>query len=307
MPTVRAPGKVVLSGAYAVLEGAPAIVAAVDRYVIADSSRLSERVTDEVAAAIRAGHLEGAPWFDASALRQDRGDGVSRKLGIGSSAAILAASLAAGALASGVPQEGLADRIFPLALRCHRDAQGGGSGIDVAASCFGGVLACTLAADGKLAVDDWCVPAGLVIEVFGCDASVRTSTMLSAVRELASRDGRIYRAIMDRVQQGAAAALEATSASGWVEAVASQFDALASLGKAAGIPIVTPQLTTLDRLAQGYGGRVGPSGAGGGDIALHVACTESTQQFRARARSLGLTLLGMSIGASGIDKIDEEG
>ena len=32
----RAPGKVVLSGAYAVLEGAPALVAAVDRYVVAD-------------------------------------------------------------------------------------------------------------------------------------------------------------------------------------------------------------------------------------------------------------------------------
>src|SRR5690606_12116062 len=34
----KAPGKVVLSGAYAVLEGAPCIVTAVDRYVYADSS-----------------------------------------------------------------------------------------------------------------------------------------------------------------------------------------------------------------------------------------------------------------------------
>ena len=32
----RAPGKLVLSGAYAVLEGAPALVAAVDRYAVAD-------------------------------------------------------------------------------------------------------------------------------------------------------------------------------------------------------------------------------------------------------------------------------
>ena len=35
----RAPGKLVLSGAYAVLEGAPALVAAVDRYALADSER----------------------------------------------------------------------------------------------------------------------------------------------------------------------------------------------------------------------------------------------------------------------------
>jgi len=35
----RAPGKLVLSGAYAVLSGAPALVVAVDRYVVADSAR----------------------------------------------------------------------------------------------------------------------------------------------------------------------------------------------------------------------------------------------------------------------------
>ena len=36
----RAPGKLVLTGAYAVLEGAPAIVVAVDRYAVADASRI---------------------------------------------------------------------------------------------------------------------------------------------------------------------------------------------------------------------------------------------------------------------------
>ncbi len=35
----RAPGKIVISGAYAVREGAPAIVAAVDRYAVADGAR----------------------------------------------------------------------------------------------------------------------------------------------------------------------------------------------------------------------------------------------------------------------------
>ena len=44
----RAPGKIVMSGAYAVLEGAPAIVTAVDRYVLADAGRPAEFVTPEV-------------------------------------------------------------------------------------------------------------------------------------------------------------------------------------------------------------------------------------------------------------------
>src|SRR5688572_33181913 len=90
----RAPGKLVLSGAYSVLEGAPALVAAVDRYALADEAREAPLITAEVRAAIAAGYLIEAPWFDASALRADAAAG-GRKLGLGSSAAILVASLAA--------------------------------------------------------------------------------------------------------------------------------------------------------------------------------------------------------------------
>ncbi len=61
-----APGKVVISGAYAVLEGAPAVVSAVSRYAWADARRTADFVTPEVKAALGDGP---APWFDASALR----------------------------------------------------------------------------------------------------------------------------------------------------------------------------------------------------------------------------------------------
>src|SRR5579871_2078485 len=100
----RAPGKLVLSGAYAVLEGAPCLVAAVDRYAVADAARPAPFVTDEVRAAVDAGVLDAAPWFDASALRDRAPDGTSRKLGLGSSAAILVASMAA-ALGDRYPDE----------------------------------------------------------------------------------------------------------------------------------------------------------------------------------------------------------
>src|ERR1700689_3835186 len=73
----RAPGKLVLTGAYAVLEGAPAIVAAVDRYAVADDAAPDEG--------------------DVRALH----DGSGRKLGLGSSAASMVASEAARGVARG--------------------------------------------------------------------------------------------------------------------------------------------------------------------------------------------------------------
>ena len=89
-----APGKLVLTGAYAVLDGAPAIVVAVDRHAVADASRTARSAAPEIRAA-----LEGAPApeVDVSALYDARGG----KLGLGSSAAAVVAALAARALAEG--------------------------------------------------------------------------------------------------------------------------------------------------------------------------------------------------------------
>lgn len=50
----HAPGKLLLSGAYAVLRGAPAVVTAVQRYAIADGKTPGQLVTPEVQAALTA-------------------------------------------------------------------------------------------------------------------------------------------------------------------------------------------------------------------------------------------------------------
>lgn len=292
----RAPGKLVLSGAYAVLEGAPALVAAVDRYVEADASRPAAFEAAEVLEAVRRQVMAAAPWFDASALRAD-----GRKLGLGSSAAILTASLAAAAF-EGVEDDDLAATVFPRALEIHRAAQGGGSGVDVAAACFGGICCCRLEGEA-LTVSPHVLPEGLVIEVFACGRSASTREMLAQVARFAAETPAAHRALMSRLGEAAARASAASDAESFIAALGEQREILDVLGRSAGCPIVTDEVRALDMLARGHGARFAPSGAGGGDVALHHGSAPSPPAFREAARRAGLAHVAMQIGARGLHRI----
>ncbi len=298
----RAPGKLVLSGAYAVLEGAPCLVAAVNRYVVADASRPATLVTDEVRCALASGALARAPWFDASALREQAPDGTSRKLGLGSSAAILVAALGA-EIGDRIEDEGaLRAAVFPAALAAHREAQGGGSGVDVAASAFGGVLLAQLGEGGALHAAPHALPEGTVVEVFASPVSAVTRDLLARVRALAAERPARHRACLDAAAEGARAAVEARATAALVRAVAAQADALAALGEEAGAPIVTEEVAALRPEAAAEGGAFAPSGAGGGDIAIFVGEAPSSERFRSAAASRGLTRIELAVGAPGLGR-----
>lgn len=296
----RAPGKLVLSGAYSVLHGAPAIVAAVDRYVVVDSKLPVSRVTEEVAEALRQGLVDAACGFDASELRMSLPDGTSRKLGLGSSAAILVATMAASQAAAPTSEGALGGRLFPAALRVHRAAQGGGSGVDVAASCFGGLLSCRLV-EGDLVVRSHELPE-VVFESWACTTSASTSAMLERVLALAASRPDAHANLIARARAGAEAAASATSAGGFVSALDEQNAALAELGDACGAPIVIEEVKRLDELAREEGARFYPAGAGGGDIALFLGQAGSSATFRRRASELGLERLELSFGAQGVTR-----
>jgi phosphomevalonate kinase len=296
----RAPGKLVLSGAYSVLEGAPAIVAAVDRYVTADGVRAADLVTDEVRAAIEAGVIDRAPWFDASPLREGAADGTSRKLGLGSSAAILVASMAAVMGEREGDEAALRAAIFGLALAAHRAAQGGGSGVDVAASVFGGVLVAEITSGGGLDVRAHALPAGVVVEVYASPVASSTRALLARVRALAEADPARHRACLGAAGEGARAAVAARTVAALVRAVAAQTDALGALGEAAGAPIVTAEVAALREAAEREAGTFAPSGAGGGDIAFFVGAGATSEAFRKRAEGLGLQRIELATGAAGV-------
>jgi phosphomevalonate kinase len=174
-----APGKLILTGEYAVLDGAPALVIAVDRRVIArrnvgprGSSEFLLAIVDEIIArkgkdqpAARAAteivvdssafYVPAAPRTSARARRStgsspaiDVSIGMpgAQKLGIGSSAAVTVAATAL-ALAADCESVPVIDReeVLAIASAAHAAAQGPrgarGSGADIASAVFGGVIA----------------------------------------------------------------------------------------------------------------------------------------------------------------------
>ncbi|HKO51468.1 MAG TPA: hypothetical protein VJV79_27355 [Polyangiaceae bacterium] len=296
MTFARAPGKLVLSGAYAVLTGAPALVVAVDRYVLADSARAATFLTPEVQAALGE---RAAPWFDASALREGE-----QKLGLGSSAAILVASLAALELAAepALNDSELCARVYDRAFVAHRAAQGGGSGVDVAASAHGGVLAARRQG-GVLQLARLQLPSTLYFEVWACSVSASTSAFLARIAEFAAHDPAAHAARINAQADAAEAALTAVErgdASDFVRAIARQVTTLTALGESAGVAIVTAELGELARLAAARGAAFLPAGAGGGDVAYWVGSSAPPSEFAARARELGLSRVPLALGARGV-------
>ncbi len=289
---VFAPGKMVLTGAYAVLEGAPAIVVATSRGAFADGTRSALTPTLEVAAAMGDA---APPLVDASAMFVG-----ARKLGLGASAAILVASLAVREAERGLDlsSSGVRDALFARARAAHAEAQGGGSGIDVAASVYGGVLRYTLASRARVAL-----PAGTKVSVLACATSARTSELRADVDRLAATDAAVHRACMNElgsIAHDAAAAVERGDHAAFVAAVARTARALGRLGAAAGAPIVPEGFDELAELAAKEDAAFCVSGAGGGDVAAFVGHAAPTSRFLERAHALGLFLLDLEFDEKGV-------
>lgn len=292
-----APGKVLLTGAYAVLDGAPAIVAAVDRYAIADGSRAASAPSPEVRA--WSGDRP-APEVDVSALYDPSG----RKLGLGSSAAALVAAVGARALTDGIdpraPRE--RDRIFRVARDAHARAQRGGSGVDVAASVYGGVIEYE-AGDERTpgVVRPRELPHPLSVVVYDSGTSARTSDMLERVGALRRRGegDKVFARLRD-VAFEAVAAVARRDGPGFVTAARAFGKALDDLGRAALAPIVPPSFAELAARASCEGAAFVPSGAGGGDVAVWIGLCPPSNDFAAHAARLSMHPLALAIDRGGL-------
>jgi phosphomevalonate kinase len=272
---VRAPGKAIVCGEYAVLDGAPAISIAVDRHAIAreGAGERSPFVAAALAHAARAlgdAALATLPVaVDSRALYEGGG-----KLGLGSSAAVTAAVVG---LAFAKAGAGLGDRarLFAVADAAHAEAQGVvGSGIDVATSVYGGAIRFERAPGQAPRIAPVAWPSSLRISFAFSGQSASTPDLVARVRRLRDRDADRYGSCMGALAQVARAfadAIAAGDASAAVTAAARWTPTLAALGHAADAPIVTPFFDGLARTASAHGAAAKPSGAGGGDLAVILA------------------------------------
>jgi phosphomevalonate kinase len=307
---ISAPGKLFFAGEYGVLHCGTAVVAAVDRGVHArfvPGAAPSSPVVAEALAAVRA-HCDatglalpaGAPDIDSDALSENGG-----KLGLGSSAAVAAAAVASLLEIAGVDVEAERWLIFMLADRAHRASQGGrGSGADVAAAVFGGVLAYTRPEVGAPTMRALVPPDAVTPVIVSTHAPSGTVGHLKAVERLAARDPGSHARRLREIRRAAdafLAAYETGDAPALLGAVGASHQALAALGRDADLAIVTPALEAAAGLARELGGAAKPSGAGGGDVGVaFFADPDAAQRFRTRAAQHELRILSINTGARGL-------
>jgi len=299
-----APGKILLAGEYAVLDGGEAVVMAVDRRArarVSDGATAPSRFLAAAAAAVkeelgsdRAAIAERAA-VDSTALC-DRDSGA--KLGLGSSAAAVTA-----AVALALPPPGDRRLLHRLAHRAHAAAQGGtGSGADVAASVWGGVLLCRPAdrAGDPLRVAPLALPRDLVLVPVWLGQPADTRIMVAAVSDFARRCPEVAQVLYRHIAQAAADLAAAMNARQAIDALHECGLRAAELGGKAGVEVATDAFQALDRRAAALGGAAKTTGAGGGDIALAAfQDPEAAEHFRADARSLGMNVLDLSVDPDG--------
>lgn len=328
---LRAPGKTMWLGEYVVLDGAPALVAAVDRHAVCtiesrfavrtdpsmevqttltdarwllrdqagqthpapdDTFRLLEAVLETLKEDEIPLPTKGAAYrFSTNALN------AATKIGLGSSAAVAALGVVAFGGELGQTLQN-ADEVYRLALAAHHRFQGGvGSGSDVAAACYGGLLRMEKGqAPRRL---DCALPHVLVIYT-GFEANTRTFVRRVRAQsdQPAVRDA--LSTMRDLAIQGASA-LEEADLPSFLRSVRAFHRAEVALTKASGVPVVTSEIAQAVALLEQCGGAAKASGAGGGDIVIGFFATAAEREMAiSMAVQAGLDVIPLAVEARGV-------
>lgn len=255
-----------LAGEYAVLDGAPAIVLAVDRGVRCDitvSDRLDIQTPDGDDRFVRPlledhiGRYTFSAW-NPTDLAEKPGFG-------GSAAACVAATLAAG-------------RPAQDAVEVHRSIQGGGSGADVLASIHGGMIRFQNGTASALK------PVCPVVIWSG--RSAKTQPRVAHYLSTNNRDAFVKASteIVDAFSDDPLAMLKENA------------NLLMHMSVETGLPYMTPSLAAIRKMAKDFGGAAKPSGAGGGDCAVALFPEEEARSaFVSAMTERGRTVIPVSV------------
>jgi phosphomevalonate kinase len=357
---IRVPGKLMIAGEYAVLEPhQDAVVAAVNRYLTvtlkpSPENRLclpglqipdvtwtysgsdvhfssDDRRLRFIAMAFATvtqylgGHAAGHQPFCLT-VGSDLDDAAGRKYGLGSSACVVVAVVAAllPQFAGGASIETL----FKLAAIAHFRAQGSGSGADVAAATFGGWIrygsfgpdwlsqrlqSATPIADivqgdwPYLAIERLPPPPDLRLCVGWTGKPAATAPLIQAVQQLRDREPGLYQDFLARSReavQGFLRGMRTGDTPLVLSAVHQNRTALARLGQKAGILIETPELAVLADLAEALGGAGKPSGAGGGDCGLAIMTqAQNVRALHGQWQANGVQPLPLRVSDTGVTQV----
>ena len=317
-----APGKVIIAGEYAVLDGAPAICMAVDRraHVSITSTDndhhsvlapgFSESAGRFTVAGDRIEWLSGAEEFSLlEAVWQESAPMVSEclaivldsnefvdaatatKFGIGSSAALAVALTAAFDTVAG----GGID-VHRVAAAAHLRFQGGsGSGVDIACSLAGGIIEYRVgSAVGSL---NW--PNGLTYALLWSGVAADTGQKLA---HLADAESSQTRTDLVAASTGVAAAWRDGSADEILLQIRKYTDVLRKFDVDHELGIFDAGHAELTDAATSAGIVYKPCGAGGGDLGIVIASDVSdVAAFVDTARQHNFKQLSMTIDETGLE------
>lgn len=293
--SAHAPGKLLIAGEFAVLEGAPALVLAINRHAratLSASVREDAKMPSPLHLAVCAAVNTGSNELCRLKIDTDRLFHKGRKLGLGSSAAACVAAVALLGRAADSK-----DQIFERALDAHRRLQSGlGSGFDVAASTYGGALIYSQAAQPTPAP----LPKGFHWKAFAWNRPVSSRDAIErwrAVRkseQLLEAASKLPRSIQ-------------SSASSLLDVIEEFQERMLELDRRHFLAIATPEQQALAARAKKMGEEMGAkilfkqSGAGGGDVGIALSTSiEVLQAFSDIAVQSGLKSLDLAIDMQGV-------
>jgi len=301
-----APGKVILCGEYAVLDGAPAISMALDRRAVVTLTPTSSggkglesiglagatdrSLFDCAVAAVGARRTNEYSFIlDTSEFSNTGG---AKKFGIGSSAALMVA------LCRALAGDETSDRdVGEIAAIGHREFQGGaGSGVDIATSVAGGLIEFQMAGN---AVTGLTWPSGLTFALLWSGVPVSTKERVDKLSESVERRSR--KALSDAAAT-AATAWRSGDADAVISAHREYGDALMRFSVDHDLDIFEAGHEALSRAVSDKSIVYKPCGAGGGDIGIALATDASKLDgFIERACAMGFRHLDFGIDLAGVN------
>ena len=253
-------------------------------------------------------------------------NGQLKKVGFGSSAAVVVAAVAAVLGFHGYAAE--KDEIYKLSTIAHYYAQGKvGSAFDVAASTYGGLFIYSRFDPGwltgkveageplknivaeewpSLVVEPLDVPNNFCLLVGWTGESASTSAAIKQMNEFKAASSDEYYRLYNKIASTARRAIEYFKAgehNEFFRTLNHNEELLRELGEASDVNIETPELKKLSDIAADYGAAGKLSGAGGGDCGIAVCFDDVTaNNITAAWQDEGLIPLEVTIDLDGVRK-----